>query len=106
MAVKISSRDTESLLSSLTLEEKLALTAGESQCRTAEIKRLEIPSLKMSDGPSRARGEIFGEGIPAAFLPLGVSLGATWHQNILFEIAHLLEDEVSNTCKSGKAQGR
>lgn len=47
MAVKISSRDTESLLSSLTLEEKLALTAGESQCRTAEIKRLEIPSLKV-----------------------------------------------------------
>lgn len=50
----------------------------------------------MSDGPSGARGEIFGEGVPAAFLPSGVSLGATWDRSILFEIAQLLGDEVRN----------
>lgn len=50
----------------------------------------------MSDGPSGARGEIFGEGVPAAFLPSGVSLGATWDRDILFEIAQLLGDEVRN----------
>ncbi|KAJ5374231.1 hypothetical protein N7517_006237 [Penicillium concentricum] len=93
------SDDTEFLLSSLTLDEKLALIAGESQWRTASIKRLGIPSLKMSDGPSGARGEIFGEGVPAAFLPSGVSLGATWDKDILFEIAQLLGEE----CKSKSA---
>lgn len=50
----------------------------------------------MSDGPSGARGEIFGEGVPAAFLPSGVSLGATWDKDLLFEIAELLADEVSD----------
>lgn len=50
----------------------------------------------MSDGPSGARGEIFGEGVPAAFLPSGVSLGATWDKDILFEIAELLADEASS----------
>lgn len=42
------SDDTEVLLSSLTLEEKLSLIAGESQWRTASIERLGIPSLKVS----------------------------------------------------------
>ncbi|KGO53540.1 Glycoside hydrolase family 3 [Penicillium expansum] len=93
------SDDTQDLLSSLSLEEKLRLIAGESQWRTASIERLGIPSLKMSDGPSGARGEIFGEGVPAAFLPSGVSLGATWDREILFEIAQLLGDE----CKSKSA---
>ncbi|GLB05369.1 hypothetical protein AtubIFM57258_000649 [Aspergillus tubingensis] len=91
--------DLEFLLESLTLDEKLQLIAGQSQWRTAKIDRLGIPSLKISDGPSGARGEVFGEGVPAAFLPSGVSLGATWDRDLLFEIAQLLADE----CKSKSA---
>ncbi|KAL4793231.1 glycoside hydrolase superfamily [Aspergillus venezuelensis] len=90
---------TESLLASLTLDEKCQLIAGQSQWRTAAIERLAIPSLKVSDGPSGARGEIFGENVPAAFLPSGVSLGATWDEDLLYEIAQLLGDE----CKSKSA---
>lgn len=60
----------------------------------------------MSDGPSGARGEIFGEGVPAAFLPSGVSLGATWDREILFEIAQLLGDEVSNLPSTSSAWGQ
>ena len=51
----------------------------------------------MSDGPSGARGEIFGEGVPAAFLPSGVSLGATWDKDILFQMGELLAKEVRNS---------
>ena len=40
--------DIESLLSSLTLDEKISLIAGKSQWRTADIERLGIPSLKVS----------------------------------------------------------
>ncbi|KAH7131321.1 glycoside hydrolase superfamily, partial [Dactylonectria macrodidyma] len=87
------------LLSQLTLDEKLSLLAGGSQWRTAAIKRLGIPALKVSDGPSGARGEIFGEGVPAAFLPSGVSLGATWDVHLMEQIGQLLAEE----CKSKSA---
>ncbi|KAL3468851.1 periplasmic beta-glucosidase precursor [Aspergillus californicus] len=91
--------DTASLLASLTLDEKCQLIAGKSQWRTAAIDRLGIPSLKVSDGPSGARGEVFGENVPAAFLPSGVSLGATWDPDLVYEVARLLADE----CKSKSA---
>ncbi|KAK7413388.1 hypothetical protein QQX98_007765 [Neonectria punicea] len=87
------------LLLQLTVDEKLSLLAGGSQWRTAAVKRLGIPSLKVSDGPSGARGEIFGEGVPAAYLPSGVSLGATWDVGLMEQIGQLLAEE----CKSKSA---
>jgi len=51
--------------------------------------------IKVSDGPSGARGEIFGENVPAAFLPSGVSLGATWDEDLMYEMGQLLGNEVS-----------
>ncbi|PYH91640.1 glycoside hydrolase [Aspergillus ellipticus CBS 707.79] len=89
----------EALVSQLTLEEKISLIAGHSTWRTAAIERLGIPNLKVSDGPSGARGEIFGEGVPAAFLPCGVSLGATWDVELLYRMGELLAHE----CKSKSA---
>ncbi|KAL5610612.1 hypothetical protein FOBRF1_006729 [Fusarium oxysporum] len=91
--------DVESLLEALTLQQKISLLAGGSQWRTAAIPQQNIPPLKVSDGPSGARGEVFGEGIPAAFLPSGVSLGATWDIDLMSEIGHLLAEE----CKSKSA---
>ncbi|KAL5318595.1 hypothetical protein ACEPPN_013658 [Leptodophora sp. 'Broadleaf-Isolate-01'] len=54
----------------------------------------------MSDGPSGARGEIFGEGVPAAFFPSGVSLGATWDRDILFKMGKLLAQEAKSKSAS------
>ncbi|GJC90826.1 beta-glucosidase B [Colletotrichum liriopes] len=87
------------ILAALSLDEKLSLLAGGSQWRTAAIDRLGVPTLKVSDGSSGARGEIFGENVPAAFLPCGVSLGATWDVELMQEIGQLLADE----CKSKSA---
>ncbi|KAF2993484.1 hypothetical protein E8E14_001787 [Neopestalotiopsis sp. 37M] len=92
-------RDILDILSQLTLEEKLSLLAGQSQWQTAAVPRLGIPSLKVSDGPSGARGEIFGENVPAAFFPCGVNLGATWDTELLEELGHHLAEE----CKSKSA---
>ncbi|RSL59604.1 hypothetical protein CEP51_013889 [Fusarium floridanum] len=83
----------DQLIQELTLREKISLIAGASTWRTSGIPRLGIPNLKVSDGPSGARGEIFGEGVPAAFLPCGVSLGATWDEELLFEVGQLLASE-------------
>lgn len=56
-------------------------------------------TAQVSDGPSGARGEVFGEGVPAAFVPSGVSLGATWDVDLIGEIGALLAEE----CKSKSA---
>ncbi|KAF7952997.1 hypothetical protein EAE96_006219 [Botrytis aclada] len=83
----------DDLIAQLSLEERLSLIAGHSTWRTAVVERLGIQNLKFSDGPSGARGEIFGEGVPAAFIPSGVSLGATWDEQLLFEVGELLAEE-------------
>ncbi|KAF2014563.1 glycoside hydrolase family 3 protein [Aaosphaeria arxii CBS 175.79] len=87
------------ILAALSLEEKLSLLAGASPWRTTAIKRVGVPPLKVSDGPSGARGEVFGENVPAAFLPSGVSLGATWDVNLMERIGGLLAEE----CKTKSA---
>lgn len=54
----------------------------------------------MSDGPSGARGEVFGEGVPAAFIPSGVSLGATWDVDLVRELGALLAEECRSKSSS------
>lgn len=61
------------------------------QASTVTLIRL---SEQFSDGPSGARGEIFGESVPAAFLPSGVSLGATWDVELLYEVGQCLAEQV------------
>ncbi|KAK1846841.1 glycoside hydrolase family 3 domain protein [Colletotrichum chrysophilum] len=90
----------EQLISQLSVEEKISLLAGKSTWRTAEVERLGIPNIKVSDGPSGARGEIFGEGVPAAFLPSGVSLGATWDVELLRQMGELLAEETKSKSAS------
>ncbi|EQB49240.1 hypothetical protein CGLO_11442 [Colletotrichum gloeosporioides Cg-14] len=90
----------EQILSQLSVEEKISLLAGKSTWRSAEVERLGIPNIKVSDGPSGARGEIFGEGVPAAFLPSGVSLGATWDVELLRQMGELLAEETKSKSAS------
>ncbi|KAL3455182.1 periplasmic beta-glucosidase precursor [Aspergillus heterothallicus] len=92
--------DVEHLLSQLTLEEKISMTAGGSTWRSVEISRLGIPNIKLTDGPCGARGDVFGEGVPAAFLPSGVSLGATWDIELLREMGELLAEETRSKSAS------
>ncbi|KAI2815559.1 CAZyme family GH3 [Aspergillus niger] len=94
-----SNMDLEVILRSLTLPEKVTLLAGASTWRTAPVPRVNIPHLKLSDGPSGARGEIFGDSVPAAFFPSGTSLGATWDEDLLGELGQILAEE----CKSKSA---
>ncbi|KAJ5578457.1 uncharacterized protein N7459_007421 [Penicillium hispanicum] len=90
----------DNLLARLTLDEKISLLAGHSTWRTTGIPRLGIPPLKVSDGPSGARGQVFGDGVPAAFLPSGVSLGATWDEQLLFEMGRILAEETKSKSAS------
>ena len=63
--------DVEGVLSQLTLNEKISLLSGIDFWHTAAIPRLNIPSIRLSDGPNGVRGTKFFNGVPAACLPCG-----------------------------------
>jgi beta-glucosidase len=75
----------EKLLTELTLDEKAALVAGIDLWHGPGVPRLGIPALKVTDGPSGARGEQWS-GRPSANFPCGSALGATWNPALVREI--------------------
>ncbi|OOQ83962.1 putative beta-glucosidase I [Penicillium brasilianum] len=85
--------DVEKTIEELTLGEKVALTAGRDFWHTTPIPRLNIPSLRMSDGPNGVRGTRFFNGIPAACFPCATALGATWDTELLAQIGSLMGEE-------------
>ncbi|BCR84884.1 beta-glucosidase H [Aspergillus chevalieri] len=85
--------DVEQTISELTLGEKIALTAGVDFWHTAAVHRLNIPSLRLSDGPNGVRGTRFFNGIPAACFPCATALGASWDTKLLNDVGRLMADE-------------
>jgi len=67
-------RRVESILTQMTLEEKLALLGGVDGFFIRDVPRLKLPRLKMADGPIGVRN--FG---PATAFAGGVTLTATWN---------------------------
>src|SRR5579864_6620026 len=76
----------------LTLEEQAALTAGLDFWHTVPIERAGIPSLRMTDGPSGARGERWSV-YTSACLPSGSALAATWNRDLVRRVGRVLGDE-------------
>lgn len=83
----------ESLLEQMNLEEKVAMSAGCDMWNSIGVPRLGIPSFKVTDGPSGARGEKFRDGVSAACFPCGMALGATWNPVLVERIGQALGDE-------------
>jgi beta-glucosidase len=63
----------DSILSQMTLEEKITIIGGINDFYTRPIPRLGIPSLRMSDGPLGVHD--YG---PTAAYPAGIALAASW----------------------------
>ncbi|KIW07563.1 uncharacterized protein PV09_01519 [Verruconis gallopava] len=78
--------DINQLARRLSLREQVLLLSGSDFWRTAEIPHHGIPSIKMTDGPSGARGEYFDNGTPAALFTCGISLAATWNTELIQNI--------------------
>ena len=85
--------DIDELVDSLTLEEQVALLAGADFWHTVPIERAGIPAMRVSDGPSGARGTQFEGGPASVNVPCGSSLAATWDPPLVEEVAHLLGRE-------------
>lgn len=84
----------ENLLGQMTLQEKVSLLAGTNMWYTVPIERLEIPSLKMTDGPNGARGAgSFTGGTKTTAFPAEISLASTWNTELVERIGQALADE-------------
>lgn len=80
------------LTARFSLDEKAALTAGADTWHTAAVPRLGVPGLRMSDGPSGARGIRF-TGLTTTSLPCGTALAATWNRDLVHEVGNVLGEE-------------
>jgi beta-glucosidase len=78
------------LLRLMTTEEKVALLGGLNMWETVAIPRLGIKSLKTTDGPAGARGSVWTGGSTFAFIPCGISLGATFNPALIYRVGRLL----------------
>ncbi|KAF2836344.1 glycoside hydrolase family 3 protein [Patellaria atrata CBS 101060] len=85
--------DVEDVLGKLTDSERISLLAGRDFWHTTPIPRLHVPSIRVTDGPNGARGTRFFNGVPAACLPCGTALGATWDTSLLETAGSLLGRE-------------
>ncbi|KAJ0414370.1 glycoside hydrolase superfamily [Aspergillus carlsbadensis] len=85
--------DFDTLLTELTLDEKILLLAGKNFWETHEINRLNIPSLKVTDGPNGARGAQILDGVPATCFPACVSLASTFDRELAYRIGKALGEE-------------
>ncbi|CUM53015.1 uncharacterized protein AC631_05777 [Debaryomyces fabryi] len=90
------SLDIENIIEKMTVLEKAQLLAGVDRWHTAAIPRLNIPSIRFTDGPNGVRGTSFFPGIKSACFPCGTSLGATWDKRMLYEVGELLAIEAKH----------
>ncbi len=85
----------EELLDRLDLDERATLTAGKDSWRIAGIPRLGVGDLKVTDGPTGARGDLT-TGARAVCFPVGSAIGSTWDTDLVGEIAAVLAEEAKS----------
>lgn len=52
-----------------------------------------VPALKVTDGPSGARGELFVGGPPSVWFPCGAAVGATWDVDLAAQLGAAIAEE-------------
>ena len=83
----------ETLISQLTLEEKISMLAGADMWRSVPIERLGIPSFQVTDGPNGARGADDNVGHTSSCFPVGIAMGATWNPELIHKVGASLAGE-------------
>lgn len=81
-------------LKKLPLRTAASLTGGADLWSTAAVSHeaLQIPSVKMTDGPNGARGDFFGGATTACF-PCSAALAATFDPELVEEVARAIASQ-------------
>ncbi|GFF61199.1 probable beta-glucosidase H [Aspergillus udagawae] len=85
--------DVDYVLAHISEDDKIALLSGSDFWHTHSIPQFNVPSIRTTDGPNGIRGTKFFAGVPAACLPCGTALGATWDRDLLHQAGVLLGKE-------------
>jgi len=88
----------QSIIASMTLEEKAALCTGASAWTTTPVKRLHVPEMIVSDGPHGIRRlrDIYSMGhqsLPATCFPTASCSASTWDVELMRELGAALGEE-------------
>jgi beta-glucosidase len=95
-------KKTDEIIAELTLEEKIKLCSGASMWTTAEIKRLKIPVIVMSDGPHGLRYVVeineFGatSNKRTTCFPTASALASSWNKDLLYKVGKTLAEEAKS----------
>ncbi|KAF9021687.1 glycoside hydrolase family 3 protein [Hymenopellis radicata] len=81
------------LVKRLRVDEKIALLGAPNWWNTSAIERLNIPAVRMSDGPNGVRGSSHFVATPAQCLPCGTSMAATFDQEMVRKVGVFLAEE-------------
>jgi beta-glucosidase len=92
------------LLSRMTLEEKVTMLSGSGWMESAPIVRLEIPAIKMADGPAGVRSWAGSSAITSAAnnpvkvlttsFPAGIAMAASWDPDLVQREGKAIGQEV------------
>lgn len=93
--------DVETVVGSLTLEQKARLVTGETFWATAGLPEVGVPSVSMTDGPHGLRkqagssGDHLGlaESIPATCFPPAVGLGSSFDAELVQRVGAAIAEE-------------
>jgi beta-glucosidase len=104
---EVTMKEIDSLISLMTLKEKLDLCHASSSFTSGGISRLGIPELVFSDGPHGVRHE-HGRGWyaledaddKATYLPVGICLASTWNKSLGYEYRVVLGNEAKELGKN------
>ena len=94
--------DISRLLNDLTIEEKAALVAGTNFMYTNPVPRLNIPSIRMSDGPHGLRVQNEGgdngtsDSAPATAFPTAVTTASSWNPENTYKMGQAMAEESSH----------
>ena len=79
----------EALISELTLEEKVSVLSGSTAWHTTAVPRLNLPRVKMTDGPIGARGDSVS-GATSACFPSASCLSSSWDKENVEDVARAI----------------
>jgi beta-glucosidase len=90
--------DIQSIIASMTLEEKAALCTGASEWSTTPVERLGVPEMIVSDGPHGIRRvpDIHSTGkqsLPATCFPTASCSASTWDVELMGQLGAALAEE-------------
>ncbi|WQF89903.1 Putative glycoside hydrolase, family 3, glycoside hydrolase family 3 domain, immunoglobulin [Colletotrichum destructivum] len=90
MTSQVEDRDFTSLLSELTLDEKITLLSGRDFSTAAGVPRLNIPPIKVADSIAGVRPSGLTADMTTACFPNTACLGSTWDATLLGRLGEQL----------------